>query len=60
MKFDEEVFEFKWEYDLVKRAEHDKLRDIYEECMKLEMGDIFVTLLPSPFGVFLFFMLFLE
>lgn len=45
LKFMEEVFEFKSEYDLVERTEHDKLREIYEERMKLEMGDIFVTLI---------------
>ena len=45
MKFIEEVFEFKAEMDLVERTEHDKLREIYTDRMKLEMGDIFVTLI---------------
>ena len=45
LKFIEEVFEFKAEMDLVERTEHDKLREIYTDRMKLEMGDIFVTLI---------------
>ncbi len=45
LKMIEEVFEFKSEMDLVERTEHDKLREIYTDRMKLEMGDIFVTLI---------------
>lgn len=45
LKFIEEVFEFKSEMDLVERTEHDKLREIYTDRMKLEMGDIVVTLI---------------
>lgn len=45
LKFIEEVFEFKAEMDLVERTEHDKLREIYTDRMKLEMGDIIVTLI---------------
>ena len=45
MKFIEEVFEFKSEFDLVERTEHEKLREIYTDRMKLEMGDIIVTLI---------------
>ena len=45
LKFIEEVFEFKSEMDLVERTEHDKLREIYTDRMKLEMGDIIVTLI---------------
>lgn len=43
LKMIEEVFEFKSEYDIVERTEHKKLREIYEERMKVEMGDILVT-----------------
>lgn len=45
LKFIEEVFEFKAEMDQVERIEHDKLREIYTDRMKLEMGDIIVTLI---------------
>ena len=45
LKFIEQVFEFKAEMDLVERTEHDKLREIYTDRMKLEMGDIIVTLI---------------
>lgn len=45
LKMIEEVFEFKSEMDLVERTEHDKLREIYTDRMKLEMGDIIVTLI---------------
>lgn len=45
MKFIEEVFEFKSEFDLVERTDHDKLREIYIQRMILEMGDIIVTLI---------------
>ena len=45
MKFIEEVFEFKFEMDLVERTEHDKLREIYIDRMKNEMGDIIVTII---------------
>jgi len=45
MKFIEEVFEFKAELDHVERVEHKKLKEIYAQDMKLEMGDIFVTLI---------------
>lgn len=45
LKFIEEVFEFKAEMDLVERTEHEKLREIYTDRMKLEMGDIIVTLI---------------
>lgn len=45
MKFIEEVFEFKSEFDLVERTDHDKLREIYIQRMILEMGDIIVALI---------------
>lgn len=45
LKFIEEVFEFKAEMDQVERVEHEKLKEIYTDGMKLEMGDIFVTLI---------------
>lgn len=45
LKFIEEVFEFKSEMDQVERVEHEKLKEIYTENMKIEMGDIFVTLI---------------
>ena len=45
LKMIEEIFEFKSEMDLLERTEHDKLREIYEERMKLEMGDIIVTII---------------
>ena len=45
LKFIEEVFEFKAEMDQVERIEHDKLREKYTDRMKLEMGDIIVTLI---------------
>lgn len=45
LKFIEEVFEFKAEMDQVERVEHEKLKEIYTDRMKLEMGDIFVTLI---------------
>lgn len=45
LKMIEEVFEFKSEMDLVERTEHDKLREIYTDRMKLEMGDIIVTII---------------
>lgn len=45
LKFIEEVFEFKAEMDQVERIEHDKLREIYTDRMKVEMGDIIVTLI---------------
>ena len=31
--------------DRVERVEHEKLKEIYKDRMKLEMGDIFVTLI---------------
>lgn len=49
MKFIEEVFEFKTEFDylfrisLFKDAVEEKIEA--QKCMKLEMGDIFVTLI---------------
>lgn len=45
LKMVEEVFEFKSEFDLVERMDHDKLREIYIQRMILEMGDIIVTIL---------------
>ena len=45
LKMIEEVFEFKSEMDLVERTEHDKLREIYIDRMKNEMGDIIVTII---------------
>lgn len=45
LKMIEEVFEFKSEMDLVERTEHDKLREIYIERMRNEMGDIIVTII---------------
>lgn len=45
LKCIEEVFEFKSEMDQVERVEHEKLKEIYTENMKIEMGDIFVTLI---------------
>lgn len=45
LKFIEEVLEFKAEMDQVERVEHEKLKEIYTDRMKLEMGDIFVTLI---------------
>lgn len=45
LKMIEEVFEFKSEMDLVERTEHDKLREIYIDRMKNEMGDIVVTII---------------
>lgn len=45
LKFIEEVFEFKTEMDQVDRIDHEKLKEIYTDRMKLEMGDIFVTLI---------------
>lgn len=45
LKFIEEVFEFKAEMDQLERVEHEKLKEIYTDRMKLEMGDIFVTLI---------------
>lgn len=45
LKFIEEVFEFKSELDHVERIDHEKLKEIYIQDMKLEMGDIFVTLI---------------
>lgn len=45
LKFIEEVFEFKAEMDQVDRIDHEKLKEIYTDRMKLEMGDIFVTLI---------------
>lgn len=45
LKFIEEVFEFKYEMDLVERLEHPKLKELKTQNMKLEMGDIFVTLI---------------
>ena len=45
LKMIEEVFEFKSEMDQVERVEHEKLKEIYTENMKIEMGDIFVTLI---------------
>lgn len=45
LKFIEEVFEFKYEMDLVERLEHPKLKELKTQNMKLEMGDVFVTLI---------------
>ena len=45
LKCIEEVFEFKSEMDLVERTEHNKLRELYTERMKDEMGDIIVTII---------------
>lgn len=45
LKMVEEVFEFKSEFDLVERMDHDKLREIYIQRMILEMGDIIVALI---------------
>ena len=45
LKCIEEIFEFKSEMDQVERVEHKKLKEIYTDRMKLEMGDIFVTLI---------------
>ena len=45
LKFIEEIFEFKAEMDQVERVEHEKLKEIYTDRMKIEMGDIFVTLI---------------
>ena len=43
MKFIEEVFEFKSEMDFY--IIYDDLRNVYDKSLKLEMGDILVTLI---------------
>lgn len=43
MKFMEEVFEFKSEMDFY--IIYDDLRNVYDKSLKLEMGDILVTLI---------------
>ena len=44
MKFIEEVFEFKTEYDFIKDIKEKKRICLYRN-MQLEMGDVFVTLI---------------
>lgn len=44
MKFIEEVFEFKTEYDFIKDIK-EKKRICFYRNMQLEMGDVFVTLI---------------
>lgn len=44
LKCIEEIFEFKSEMDQVERVEHEKLKEIYTENMKIEMGDIWIKI----------------